>query len=86
MASRFRHLRARLLKTVFQVHAHIYEGSDGRIGAWIGAPFMGPHAATPNGGKISRRIHKLPYAKAATSSSHLAICRADHQPKVSTYN
>jgi len=44
MASRFRHLRARVLKTVFQAHAQVYEVSDGRIGAWIGPPFLGQPA------------------------------------------
>jgi len=36
MASRYRHLRARLLKAVFKAHAQLYEASDGRIGQWIG--------------------------------------------------
>ncbi|NCF20256.1 MAG: nitroreductase family deazaflavin-dependent oxidoreductase [Haliea sp.] len=36
MASRFRHLRARVLKAVFKAHAQLYEASDGRIGKWIG--------------------------------------------------
>ena len=44
MASRFRHLRARVLKTVFQAHARVYEVSDGRIGSWIGPPFLGQPA------------------------------------------
>jgi F420H(2)-dependent quinone reductase len=44
MASLLRHLRARVLKTVFQVHSHIYEVSDGRIGAWIGPPVLGQPA------------------------------------------
>ena len=41
MASRFRHLRARVLKAGFQAHAKLYEVSDGRIGAWIGLPHFG---------------------------------------------
>jgi deazaflavin-dependent oxidoreductase (nitroreductase family) len=41
MASRFRHLRARILKAVFKAHTQIYEGSNGRIGAWIGPPYLG---------------------------------------------
>lgn len=44
MASRLRHIRARLLKAVFQAHAKLYEVSDGRIGAWIGPPFLGQPA------------------------------------------
>ena len=44
MASRFRHLRARALKAVFQAHTQMYEVSDGRIGAWIGPPFLGKPA------------------------------------------
>jgi deazaflavin-dependent oxidoreductase (nitroreductase family) len=41
MASRFRHLRARVLKAVFKAHAQLYEVSDGRIGAWIGPSSLG---------------------------------------------
>lgn len=44
MASRFRHLRARVLKAIFQTHAKLYEFSDGRIGAWIGPPHLGQPA------------------------------------------
>jgi deazaflavin-dependent oxidoreductase (nitroreductase family) len=44
MASRFRHLRARVLKAVFQAHTQMYEVSKGRIGAWIGPPFLGQPA------------------------------------------
>ena len=44
MASRFRKLRARVLKAVFQAHTQLYEGSDGRIGAWIGPPYLGQPA------------------------------------------
>jgi deazaflavin-dependent oxidoreductase (nitroreductase family) len=44
MASRYRHLRARVLKAVFQGHTQMYEMSDGRIGAWIGPPFLGQPA------------------------------------------
>jgi deazaflavin-dependent oxidoreductase (nitroreductase family) len=36
MASRYRHLRARVLKAVFKAHAQLYEASDGRIGKWMG--------------------------------------------------
>ena len=41
MASRFRHLRARVLKAVFKAHAQLYEASDGRIGKWIGPMALG---------------------------------------------
>jgi len=41
MASHYRHLRARVLKAVFQVHANIYEATDGRVGSWIGPPYFG---------------------------------------------
>ena len=41
MASRLRHLRARALKAVFKAHAQLYEGSDGRIGKWIGPMSLG---------------------------------------------
>ncbi len=41
MASRLRHLRARILKAAFRAHTRIYEGSDGRVGAWIGPPYLG---------------------------------------------
>jgi deazaflavin-dependent oxidoreductase (nitroreductase family) len=44
MASRFRHLRARALKAVFQAHTQMYEISDGRIGAWIGPLSLGQPA------------------------------------------
>ena len=44
MASRYRHLRARVLKTVFKAHAQLYEVSEGRIGAWIGPPYFGKPA------------------------------------------
>ena len=44
VASRYRHLRARLLKGVFQGHTKVYEMSDGRIGSWIGPPFLGQPA------------------------------------------
>jgi deazaflavin-dependent oxidoreductase (nitroreductase family) len=44
MASRFRHLRARVLKAVFQIHTQMYEVSEGRFGAWIGPPFLGQPA------------------------------------------
>lgn len=40
MASRFRHLRARILKAVFQSHTLVYEVSDGWIGAWMGLPTL----------------------------------------------
>ena len=41
MASRYRHLRARVLKGIFRTHAQIYEASDGRIGKWIGVKALG---------------------------------------------
>ena len=41
MASRFRHLRARVLKALFKAHAQLYEASDGRIGKWIGPATVG---------------------------------------------
>ena len=41
MASRLRHLRARVLKAVFKAHAQLYEASDGRIGKWIGPMALG---------------------------------------------
>ena len=41
MASRFRHLRARLLKAVFKAHAQLYEATDGRIGKSIGPMALG---------------------------------------------
>jgi deazaflavin-dependent oxidoreductase (nitroreductase family) len=44
LASRLRHLRARILKTVFQAHAKLYELSDGRVGTWIGPPILGQPA------------------------------------------
>ena len=44
MASLYRHLRARVLKSVFQAHAQLYEASDGLIGAWIGPPYLGQRA------------------------------------------
>ncbi len=40
MASRYRHVRARLLKTLFAGHAQVYELSDGRFGSWIGPPLL----------------------------------------------
>ena len=40
MASRFRHMRARALKALFQAHVTLYEVSDGRIGAWVGLPAL----------------------------------------------
>lgn len=44
MASRFRHLRAGVLRAVFKAHTQVYEASDGRIGAWIGPPLVGQPA------------------------------------------
>jgi deazaflavin-dependent oxidoreductase (nitroreductase family) len=44
MASLLRHLRARVLKVVFQAHTQLYEVSEGRIGAWIGPPILGQAA------------------------------------------
>ena len=44
MASRFRHLRAQILKAIFHAHTQMYEVSEGRIGAWIGPPFLGQPA------------------------------------------
>ena len=44
MASLVRHLRARVLKAVFQVHTQMYEVSDGRIGAWMGPRSLGKPA------------------------------------------
>ena len=41
MASRWRHLRARVLKAVFKAHAQLYEASDGRIGKSIGPMALG---------------------------------------------
>lgn len=40
MASRYRQLRARVLKAMFNAHAKVYERSDGRIGAWLGKPTL----------------------------------------------
>ncbi len=40
MASKYRHLRARLLKAMFKTHAEVYERSGGRIGAWFGLPTL----------------------------------------------
>jgi deazaflavin-dependent oxidoreductase (nitroreductase family) len=40
MASRYKHLRARALKAMFKAHAAIYEGSGGRVGAWLGLPTL----------------------------------------------
>lgn len=41
MASRFRLLRARVLKAVFKAHAQLYEASDGRIGKSVGPMALG---------------------------------------------
>ena len=41
MASLYRHVRARALKSMFRAHSQLYEASDGRIGAWIGPPYLG---------------------------------------------
>lgn len=40
MASRYRRVRARLLKTFFRAHAEVYERSGGRLGAWLGLPTL----------------------------------------------
>lgn len=40
VASRYRHLRARLLKAFFHAHAEVYERSGGRVGAWLGLPTL----------------------------------------------
>ena len=40
MASRYRRLRARLLKAFFRAHAEVYERSGGRVGAWLGLPTL----------------------------------------------
>ena len=44
MSSRYRHLRARVLKAFFRAHARVYESSDGRFGAWLGPPYLGQPA------------------------------------------
>jgi deazaflavin-dependent oxidoreductase (nitroreductase family) len=41
MASLLRHLRAHILKAAFRAHSQLYEVSDGRLGAWIGPPYLG---------------------------------------------
>ena len=41
MASRWRYLRARVLKALFKAHAQLYEASDGRIGKSIGPMALG---------------------------------------------
>ena len=40
MASKLRHLRARVLKAGFKAHAVLYERSGRRLGAWAGLPTL----------------------------------------------
>ncbi|MFT3922088.1 MAG: nitroreductase family deazaflavin-dependent oxidoreductase [Myxococcales bacterium] len=40
MASRVRHLRARVLKALFKLHTRVYEATDGRLGAHLKLPML----------------------------------------------
>jgi len=60
MASRFRHLRARVLKAVFKAHAQLYEVSDGRIGKWVGPALGKPTLLLSVTGRKSGLIRTTP--------------------------
>jgi deazaflavin-dependent oxidoreductase (nitroreductase family) len=60
MASRLRHLRARVLKAVFKAHAQLYEASDGRIGKWIGPALGKPTLLLSVTGRKSGLIRTTP--------------------------
>ena len=60
MASRFRHLRARVLKAVFKAHAQLYEVSDGRIGKWVGPALGKPTLLLSVTGRKSGLVRTTP--------------------------
>jgi deazaflavin-dependent oxidoreductase (nitroreductase family) len=60
MASRLRHLRARVLKAFFKTHAQLYEASDGRIGKWIGPALGKPTLLLSVTGRKSGLIRTTP--------------------------
>ncbi len=60
MASRYRHLRARVLKAVFKAHAQVYEASDGRIDKWIGPALGKPTLLLSVTGRKSGLVRTTP--------------------------
>ena len=74
MASRYRHLRARVLKRIFQAHARLYEISDGRVGAWIGPPYLGqPALLLSVTGRKSGRTRSTPLVYFEDDGNYIVI-------------
>ena len=69
MASRYKHLRARALKAMFNAHAAIYERSDGRIGAWLGLPTLLLSVT----GRKSGRTYSTPLAYFEDGGSYVVV-------------
>ena len=74
MASRFRHLRARVLKALFKAHAQLYEVSDGRIGKWIGPATVGkPTLLLSVTGRKSGLIRTTPLVYFEDGSNYVVV-------------
>jgi deazaflavin-dependent oxidoreductase (nitroreductase family) len=69
MASRYKRLRARLLKAMFKVHAAVYERSGGRIGAWLGLPTL---LLTVTGRK-SGKLYSTPLVYFEDAGSYVVV-------------
>lgn len=69
MASRFRHLRAQALKSMFKTHSAIYEMSDGRLGAWFGLPTLLLSVT----GRKSGQIRSTPLAYFQDGDSYVVV-------------
>ena len=73
MASRFRHLRARVLKAVFKAHAQLYEVSDGRIGKWVGPALGKPTLLLSVTGRKSGLIRTTPLVYFEDGSNYVVV-------------
>lgn len=74
MASRYRHLRARALKTIFQAHTRLYEASDGRIGGWVGPPIFGqPALLLSVTGRKSGKTRSTPLVYFEDSGNYVVV-------------
>ncbi len=80
MASRYRRLRARALKAMFNAHARVYELSDGRIGAWLGKPTLLLSVT----GRKSAQIRSTPLVYFRDGDSYIVVGSdggAKHDPQ-----
>ena len=74
MASRWRHLRARVLKAVFKAHAQLYEASDGRIGKSIGPMALGQSTLLLSvTGRKSGLIHTTPLVYFEDGDNYIVV-------------